>query len=94
MYYTKEQRNKIYKNAYEMIENKREEFVCHAIYRVCDIEISANEKEFPELFLFRDGQEHAFLSNKGFDANTDNFRHPKIVTRKLWVLAFCIAMTE
>ena len=95
MRYTQKQRNEIYKDAYKLIESQLEDFVCNAIQKIIYSRVSINEENFPELFLFRNRiTDYVFLSNKGFDANTHDFTHKKIVTRKLWVLAFCIAMTE
>lgn len=94
MYYNQKQRNEIYKDAYEIIKNKTDYFVCHAINRACDVKIETNKKEFPELFLFKDEEDYAFLSKGDFDTKKDYYKDPKMITRKLWVLAFCIAMTE
>ncbi len=95
MYYSKKERNKIYKNAYKIIKDGLEHFACVAIQQAIQSRIFVDENEFPELFLFKDRENHyTFLSDKGFDANTDDFTHKKMITRKLWVLAFCIAMTE
>ncbi len=95
MYYNQKQRNRIYKKAYDLVEKGEHLFVCLAIQDVINDKVEVNKHEFPELFIFRDNEEeYCFLTLVDFDVKTDYIREPKMITRKLWVLAFCIAMTE
>jgi hypothetical protein len=82
---TKKQRHKIYKKSYELIKNDTYSFICATISDFC-----VNEYNFPELFVFKDNDNFAWLS----DENGFYFTEMYFKTIREIVLEFCIAMTE
>jgi hypothetical protein len=88
MKYTKEERKKFYREAYNLIKDKKEDYICIALTEACtQYEYEIDLKEcFPEFASFCPG-----VWNSSWFGHYDNTeaRNQRLIT-----LLLCIAMCE